>query len=172
MRCSQSPPIARRGSEVPETRHRLAEVSSLAPTLLTISVISCAATVTGCARNPAQRGFNPVRHEAGALAPAHIAEHFEPRRYCELRIYRPDVALLEPQPAPDCEFKGAGAGVEAVDPAELKRLKLEYERQCYRKAEQTAREHLRLLQASSRCWTEPVQHRQSRSKRSGTQGGL
>jgi hypothetical protein len=40
MLYSQSPPITGT-SEVPETRLRLAVVSSFAPTLLTISVISC-----------------------------------------------------------------------------------------------------------------------------------
>jgi hypothetical protein len=150
MLYSQSPPITDDpGSGVPEFLLRLADVSSFAPTLLTISVISCVTTGAGCARNPAQRDFNPVRHEVSAapvLTRTRTHEYFESRRYGELRIHRPDAALLAPQPAPDCEFKGAD--VEAVDPAELNRLKLEYERRCYQNAETAVRERLRLLQAS------------------------
>jgi len=57
--------------------------------------------------------------------------------------------MLVPQPAPDCEFKGTDSKV--VDPDEMARLKIEYERQCYRKAEKAARDRLSLLQASSAC---------------------
>ena len=70
---------------------------------------------------------------------------------------RPDLALLSPQPAPDCEFKRSD--LKTVDPDEWVRLKVEYERQCYLDAEKTARERLALLQASSTCETEPVRQR-------------
>ena len=52
----------------------------------------------------------------------------------------PDRALLAPQSPPNCEFKGTGAGEEAL------RAKLDYERQCYRHAELIVRNRLRLLQ--------------------------
>jgi hypothetical protein len=150
MLYSQSSPITNDpGSEVLEARFPLAEVSSLAPTLFTISLISFAMTVTGCARNPGQRDFNPARHEVNTgsvLTRAGTHKYFAPRRYGELRIHMPDAALLAPQPAPDCDFKEAD--VEAMDAAELKRLKLEYERRCYQSAEKAVRERLRLLQAS------------------------
>jgi hypothetical protein len=46
-----------------------------------------------------------------------------------------------------------------VDPNEWARLKLDYERQCYQEAEKAARDRLRLLQASSTCEIDSVQHR-------------
>lgn len=55
----------------------------------------------------------------------------------------PDRALLTPQPEPNCEFKGTGAGSE-----ETLRVKLDFERQCYRHAEIIVRNRLRLLQDS------------------------
>ena len=67
-------------------------------------------------------------------------------------IHRPDKALLKPQPAPDCEFRGADA--KTMDPDLFARLKLDYERQCYRRAEKIARDRLRVLQASARCEVE------------------
>jgi hypothetical protein len=118
-------------------------------------------TIAGCARNLGQRDLNPVRHQVRAapvFTPAHTHEYSE-RRSAELRIHRPDAALLTPQSAPDCEFKGAD--VEAMDAVELTRLKLEYERQCYQNAEKAVRERLSLLQASSTCEFEPAQHRKS-----------
>jgi HAMP domain-containing protein len=54
--------------------------------------------------------------------------------------------LLSPQPAPDCEFRGAN--VEAMDATELVRLKIEYERRCYQNAEKAARDRLGLLQGA------------------------
>jgi len=56
--------------------------------------------------------------------------------------------LLAPQRGPDCEFKGANT--EAMDAAELTRLKIEYERQCYLNAERAARDRLNSLQAAVR----------------------
>jgi len=116
--------------------------------------------VAGCARNPAPRELNPVQPEvkaAPARAPARAHQYTEPRRYAELRIHRPDPALLAPQPAPDCDFKRTDVGV--VDPNEWARLKIDYERQCFQNAEKVARDRLRLLQESSMCEIEPVRHR-------------
>ncbi len=111
----------------------------LAPKLLTLFAISCAMAVAGCARNP-------VHHQVQA-APVHTAPPVH--RHTELRIRRPDRALLKPQSAPDCEFKKDD--LKTVDPDQFARLKLDYERQCYQKAEKAARERLQLLQASSKC---------------------
>lgn len=143
MLDAQTPAITNAVSDTATTKPRLAELAPLAPTLLTISVMACATTVAGCARNPAQRELHAVRHEVRA-----VPIHFDPHRYADLRIRRPPAALLAPQPPPDCEFKGAGD--EAVDPTTLARLKLEYERRCYQNAEKAVRERLRLLQASVR----------------------
>jgi hypothetical protein len=135
----------------------LNRLSSLPPKLLTISVIVLATGLGGCARNPDHRDPNPVRRETAATAvrsPVRARAHPETRQYAELRVRRPDPALLEPQWAPDCEFKRAD--LKVVDPEEWARLKTEYERQCYRDAERAARERLSQLQESSSCEIERV----------------
>jgi hypothetical protein len=123
---------------------------------LAISVVICAVTAAGCARNPAPRELDAARHEIKASRPAAIsrAPRSEPRRFSELRINRPDPVLLTPQPAPDCELKRSNAG--AVDPDQWARLKVEFERECYQKAEKAARDRLALLQAAGTCEIEPT----------------
>jgi hypothetical protein len=123
---------------------------ALAPKFLALCAISCAMAVAGCAQNSAQR---EVQED-----PVHAAA---PARYPELRIRRPDRALLAPQAAPDCEFRGSD--LKTVDPDEWARLKIDFERQCYQHAEKVARDRLRRLQASSLCEIEPV--RSSPAKR-------
>jgi hypothetical protein len=136
-------------------RPRLPGFASFVQKLLTVSVIFCAMAVAGCARDPARRESAPVRREVRA-ASVRTHRYTEPRRYAELRVRRPDPVLLAPQAAPDCEYKRPD--VSAVDPNEWARLKIDYERQCYQNAEKTARDRLRLLQASSACEIEPAQH--------------
>jgi hypothetical protein len=46
-----------------------------------------------------------------------------------------------------------------MDPDELARMKIDYERQCYRKAEKAARDRLNLLRASSICTIGSARHR-------------
>jgi hypothetical protein len=53
----------------------------------------------------------------------------------------PDEALLSHQMEPDCEFRSAEAKTD-------ERMKLDYERQCYRHAEMIVRNRLELLQSS------------------------
>jgi len=74
-----------------------------------------------------------------------------------VRIRRPARALLTPQRAPDCEFRESSS-LKPVDPDQWERLKLAYERQCYRDAEQATRKRLARLQAASLCRIEPVAH--------------
>jgi hypothetical protein len=143
-------------------RPHAASLKSLAPKLLTICVILCSMSFAGCARNPAQREASPTLtlHEGKASpvrAPVRTRRYSEPYRYAEPKIRRPGLALLSPQPAPDCEFKRSD--LKTVDPDEWARLKVEYERQCYLDAEKTARERLALLQASGTCEIEPVRQR-------------
>jgi hypothetical protein len=108
---------------------------ALASMLSTLSTILCALALAGCASNSAQResGAGPIRTAA------------DPHRYSELRIRRPDRALLAPQSAPNCELKEP-ENSKPVDPDQLARLKLDYERQCYKRAEQLVRMRLQLLQ--------------------------
>ena len=61
------------------------------------------------------------------------------------RIPLPDGSLLEPQPEPDCQFKDA---LSNPITAEQMRMKLDYEQQCYRQAEEIVRTRLRQLQDS------------------------
>jgi hypothetical protein len=117
---------------------------ALAPRLLTLSAISCAMAVGGCAANTAQREAKADPVQAAPVQTAAPAD-----RYPEYRIRRPARALLTPQPAPDCEF--GRSDLKTVDPEAWARLKLDYERQCYLRAEKIARNRLRLLQASSMC---------------------
>jgi hypothetical protein len=143
-------------------RQHTASLKSFAPKLLTICVILCATSFAGCARNPAQREASPTLtlHEGKASpvrAPVRTRRYSEPYRYAEPKIRRPDLALLSPQPAPDCEFKRSD--LKTVDPDEWARLKVEYERQCYLDAEKAARDRLVLLQASATCEVEPVPQR-------------
>src|SRR6201994_491601 len=67
----------------------------------------------------------------------------------ESRLCRPDSTLLAPQRAPDCVF--GRPDLKTLDPEQWARLKVEYERQCYQRAERTTRERLRQLQAAMKC---------------------
>ena len=141
-------------------RPHAAGVKSRAPKPLIVGVILCSMSLAGCARNPAQREVSPALHEgkaSPARAPVRPRRYTEPVRYAEPKIRLPDLALLSPQPVPDCEFKRSD--LKTVDPDEWARLKVEYERQCYLDAEKAARDRLTLLQASSKCEIEPVRQR-------------
>lgn len=141
------------------TRAWLPQNGSPRPRLLAISAVAAMMALGGCAREPSHREFNSSQREVGASharPTLHARIHAKPRQQvqAELRVHRPDPALLAPQPAPDCEFKRAD--VKAVDPNEWTRLKTEYERQCYLDAEKAARDRLRQLQASSLCEVERI----------------
>ena len=137
---------------------------ALASRLSALFAISCGLALAGCASNSPQRKSKAApaihaaaplhQHKSRAVPPMRVAA--PARRYSEQRIRRPDRALLVPQPAPDCEFRGSD-DLKPVDPDQWARLKLDYERQCYQKAEQMVRDRLQLLQAS-RCEIEPVRH--------------
>ena len=141
-------------------RPHAASLKSFGPKLLTVCVILCSLSFAGCARHPAQREVSPALHEgktSPTRTPVRTRRYTEPVRYAEPKIRRPDLALLSPQPAPDCEFKRSD--LKTVDPDEWARLKVEYERQCYLDAEKAARDRLVLLQASATCEVEPVPQR-------------
>jgi hypothetical protein len=126
-------------------RSALRPQAALVRKLLALAALSCAVALGGCAsRSP---------------APELQAEHVQPaaERPPEVRIRRPARALLTPQRAPDCEFRESSS-LKPVDPDQWERLKLAYERQCYRDAEQATRKRLARLQAASLCRIEPVAH--------------
>jgi hypothetical protein len=122
----------------------LGALSALAPKLLSLSALSLAMVLAGCAQHSVQQEVKADPVEAAA----------SPQGHPDFRIHRPNRALLMSQPAPDCEFRGTE--LKTVDPDQWARLKLDYERQCYQTAEKKVRDRLRLLQASSRCEIEPV----------------
>jgi len=64
-------------------------------------------------------------------------------------LCRPSPALLTPQSAPDCAFDQSH--LKTIDPLQWSRLKVEYEKTCYQRAERAVRERLRELQAASKC---------------------
>ncbi|HLZ03519.1 MAG TPA: hypothetical protein VKR55_15395 [Bradyrhizobium sp.] len=100
------------------------------------AAFSVLAALDGCAPAPAP--------EAAQAAVAH--SHTEMQ---ESPICRPDPALLTPQSAPDCKF--GRLDLKTLDPDQWARLKIEYERQCYQRAEKAVRGRLRLLQLALRC---------------------
>jgi hypothetical protein len=123
--------------------------TSFGPKLLSIAVVAIA--LAGCARNPPQHEFHPAQREvrvAPVRAPARPRVYAEARRHAEPRARRPDPSLLEPQPAPSCEYRRSD--IKAMDPDEWARLRTEYERQCYQEAEKVARDRLSELQAAVR----------------------
>jgi hypothetical protein len=136
---------------------------SFALRLSGVSIVFAAMTLGGCARNPIPRETHPVQQTAKAAPVRAVARshkisvpmrYSEPVQTSEPRIHQPDPALLASQPAPNCEFKRPE--LTPVDSQEWARLKLEYERSCYRDAEKAARERLSQLQEAAGCEVEPV----------------
>src|SRR5262249_55619814 len=69
-------------------------------------------------------------------------------RRAAVAVHPLDRALLAAPPKPDCSFQEIGLGDTVPDAADAARLKLEFERQCYRRAEMQMRARLRRLQAA------------------------
>jgi hypothetical protein len=92
--------------------------------------------LAGCAPSP-----GPEAAQA-AIAPT-------PPESQKPQICQPDSGLLVPQRAPDCVF--GRPELKTLDPEQWARLKVEYERQCYQRAERDVRERLRQLQAAMKC---------------------
>lgn len=107
--------------------------------LSTLCALGCAVAVSGCAPNSVQSESRPDPMHAAAASPTSSEDH----------MCRPDRALFAPQPAPDCGF--GRSKLKTLDPDRWARLKLEYERRCYKQAEKGVRDRLRRLQAAIRC---------------------
>ena len=103
--------------------------------------VFCAVSVGGCAQRLAADG-GPI-----ASGGAHATSEATPKVRTASRPAspRPHRTLLQPQPAPDCTFRGP---VSSPMTAEETRMKLDYEQQCYRQAEANARARLQQLQDS------------------------
>jgi hypothetical protein len=119
------------------------------PRLLLLPATLGVIAVAGCAENKAQHDIEGSRMHAEPRR-AHVETHrvrvaAHVRRHDQTTPLRPlDPALLTPQPEPDCEL--GGPDPKTVDPDQWARLKLDYQRQCFQKAEQATRQRLALLQ--------------------------
>jgi hypothetical protein len=101
-----------------------------------IGIAMLAVALAGCtgrddAVKPAAFAARPIADDSRPTT--HTARLVRSRRPIRLA----DHPLLVPQPEPDCTFAGSAAD---------ERLKLDYERQCYRHAEMIARSRLLRLQ--------------------------
>ena len=164
MAIAQRAHSAGDGFELAKPQVRLSSLLSLAPRLPVLSVVILALGLAGCARDPARgdlsathSDFKRVHREVRATpvrAPARRRVYVQTQQPTELRVHRPDPALLAAQPAPRCEF--TNTDLKSVDPDQWERLKTEFERKCYQDAEKAVRDRLGQLQASSTCEIERV----------------
>jgi hypothetical protein len=148
------------GCESAKPQLRLSGLLLLSPRLPVISsVVVLALGLAGCARDPARGDLSALRsdfkraHREVRAAPVRVPPrrrvYAETQPPSELRVHRPDPALLAAQPAPHCEF--TNTDLKSVDPDQWERLKTEFERKCYQDAEKAVRDRLGQLQASSTC---------------------
>ena len=121
MRCTHAPST---GGFIACSSDRVRLLASSLVTAL------CAMMLTGCYSG----GYGADVARPGAMHGPKISEF-------RTRIALPALALLSPQPEPNCEFP-------KTDSKSDERQKLDYERQCYRHAEMITRARLRLLQRS------------------------
>jgi hypothetical protein len=106
-----------------------------------LAVLLCA-FLSGCASDPSPRALSHRSDVASSPRPKLAHRRSTPRTPTV------DAALLAEQPAPDCEY--ARADQASVDPSEWARIKLDYEKQCYKAAEELSRKRLILLQQAQR----------------------
>jgi hypothetical protein len=156
------------GCELAKPRLRFGSLLPLSPRLPVISAVGSlvilALGLAGCARDPARGDLSAVRSDfkrayrevraTPVRVPPRRRAYAETQQPSELRVRRPDPALLTAQPAPHCEF--TNTDLKSVDPDQWERLKTEFERKCYQDAEKAVRDRLGQLQASSTCEIERV----------------
>src|SRR5262245_59273446 len=115
-------------------------------------IVLCALFFAGCA--PVYSDYTEGVSEGPVTRPRRDAA----KKSARTSIPVPSEALLAIPAKPDCEAAGqqlaSTAGVPSPSPTEKNadlalRIKLEYERECYRQAEVRVREQLRKLQASA-----------------------
>jgi hypothetical protein len=110
---------------------------------LGLSAISIALTITGCSSyatpdKSASTEDKSIRDSSTA-----------PVAYPQSGTHGSHRALVAFRSAPNCEL--AGPEPDTIDADLWARLKLDYERHCYKQAEMLARKRLRQLLASGRC---------------------
>jgi hypothetical protein len=133
--------------------HDGARLRTLARTALMLAIMPGWLALAGCSASLVR----PEIYAVSTAAPAHRSEVYEAS--AAATVHRTETrprrlrAMLAPQAAPDCEFKGSEADV--VDADLFARLKLDYERHCYQHAEAMVRSRLRQLQLSGLCEPPP-----------------
>jgi hypothetical protein len=113
--------------------------AAIAGTVSALSVASFALTISGCSYGLSQHKY------AAYYTPPHLRSGLQ-----TVRNYR---ALVAPQPPPHCELMESQPDI--VDAELWTRLKLDYERHCYQRAEALVRKRLQRLLTSGRCRIEP-----------------
>jgi hypothetical protein len=126
-----------------------------------LAVLLCAQALSGCAAGTAAparpsaltsgdaASFVPLaqasrRRGSAYRVPGPNKARRSPANSCDGPSHR---ALLQGPPKPACEFHEIGLGDTVPDATESARLKLDYERRCYRQAEMLVRVRLQRLQA-------------------------
>jgi hypothetical protein len=104
-----------------------------------LGVALCSVVLASCSTNHTFPGIGNS-HTASAAVPTRLAS-----RKFHARQVR---AVIAPLPEPDCNFKSGPGGDHGADNGEALRMKLDYERQCWRQAEMILRDRLQQLQAS------------------------
>jgi hypothetical protein len=103
-----------------------------------LGAVLCSVMLAACSTNHTIQGLTGSR-TASAAAPTRMAS----RKFHVRQAW----AVVAPVPEPDCSFK-SGPGDRGSDSSEALRMKLDYERQCWRQAEMIVRDRLQQLQAS------------------------
>jgi hypothetical protein len=122
------------------------QASHTARMRLALSALSIALTIAGCSSyatpdKSASIEDKLIRDTSGA--------HHTAVAYSQSGTHGSHRALVAAQSAPNCEL--AGPKSDTMDADLWARLKLDYERQCYKQAELLARKRLRHLLASGQC---------------------
>ena len=118
--------------------------------LLAVSATSIVLAIAGCSTHSNPEKSASIQDES--IQDKSAASRTAPA-YSQSETHRSYRALVAPQSAPNCELTGPEA--DTVDGDLWARLKLDYERHCYKQAEMLARKRLRQLLASGRCRIEP-----------------
>ena len=127
-----------------------------------IAVLLCAQALSGCAAGTAAPARPSALTSGDAASFVSLTQASRPRGSAPYRVQGPNKArhspanschgpshraLLQGGPKPDCEFHEIGLGDTVRDATESARLKLDYERRCYRRAEMRERVRLQRPQA-------------------------
>jgi hypothetical protein len=124
-------------------RKRTETLVAIARMRLALSAISIALTITGCSSYATPDKSVSTEDKAIRNSSTSSVAHLRPGTHESHRI------LLASRSAPNCEF--AGPEPDTIDADLWARLKLDYERHCYKQAEMLARKRLRQLLASDQC---------------------